>query len=830
MKTLAIAAAVISVIGVSAQERQPRTVSDFFRDFTTEWVRGDPNQAAATRYFSGAEQDRFEEQLTPGTPAYRHGRVLLAQKGLAELATFDRARMTDTERVSAELMQWQLRTLVEGEKYRDYVFPLEQFGGANVNLPNILTVTHPLVTEKDAVHYVARLGQVGMRMDEAIAEAQGLIAKNMLPPRFILRATLTQMRQFIATPPARNPFVTAFAERMAATAKSIPGTRREELRAQADRIVAAQVYPAWKRAIALLDPLVAHATDDAGLWRFPGGAEAYAYDLRRFTTTNLTADEIHQVGLRQVASIEKEMEGILRRLGRTDGPLKDRVKAIEKSQSYPLTEDGRRLIMAEVEQILRDAEKRAALQFDFRPKAPVIAQPYPRFRESNAAASYSPPAPDGSRPGTFQIPLRPERMTKYTLRTLVYHETVPGHHFQIALEMENEALPRFRRIRAFGGISALSEGWGLYAERLAAESGWYDNDPEGLLGQLDEELFRAKRLVVDTGIHAKHWTRQQAIDYGIEASEVERYVVNPGQACSYMMGELKILELRDKAKRALGDKFSVKDFHNAVLATGTVPLDLLERQVDAYLRVAGVVASLPKGESVVPVYHEPHHRMVFAAGTTKILDGQVPPGDTSWFHTHAEPILYITLSTSQQRTQVLGQEWGGGGRGAGPDAGRGNGPQGAAPAAVRPPAGPAVRVTSTTSYFEQPVTHRITNVGERLFRFIVVTNASAGDESATASGTGAGFPGKPELANRWFRAYRVSLAPGQTTEPHRHSTEAVIVQTSEGRALAVGPMTFELGEQGRWAWFDSGKVHEIRNVGSVPFEFVEVEVRRPAIP
>jgi quercetin dioxygenase-like cupin family protein len=414
-------------------------------------------------------------------------------------------------------------------------------------------------------------------------------------------------------------------------------------------------------------------------------------------------------------------------------------------------------------------------------------------------------------------------MTKYTLRTLVYHETVPGHHFQIALEMENAALPRFRRIRALGGISALSEGWGLYAERLAAESGWYENDLEGQLGQLDMELFRARRLVVDTGIHAKHWTRQQAIDYGIEASEVERYVVNPGQACSYMVGELKILELRDKAKKALGDKFSIRDFHSAVLAAGTVPLDVLERRVDAYVRVATVVAALPKGESVVPVYHEPHHRMLFASGTTKILEGQVPPGDTSWYHVHAEPILYITLSASQQRTQVLGQEMNAG-RGAPPPGGRGAAPAGARGNA---PAVPAIRATSTTSYYDEPVTHKITNVGERLFRFMVVTNASAGDE--TGANTGAGFPGKAELSNRWFRAYRQTLAPGQVSEPHRHTTESVIVQVSEGKGLAVGPMTWEFWEPGRWAWFDVDKEHEIRNTGTVPLEYIEVEVRRPEV-
>jgi len=170
------------------------------------------------------------------------------------------------------------------------------------------------------------------------------------------------------------------------------------------------------------------------------------------------------------------------------------------------------------------------------------------------------------------------------LRSTVYHETIPGHHFQIALELEDQNLPRFRRIRALGGISALGEGWGLYAERLAAESGWYGDDAEGLLGQLDSELFRARRLVVDTGLHAKRWPRQQGIDFGIEASEVERYTVYPGQACSYMMGELRILELREKAKKALGDRFSLREFHDVVLRTGTVPLGLLERQVDAYIR------------------------------------------------------------------------------------------------------------------------------------------------------------------------------------------------------------------------------------------------------
>jgi uncharacterized protein (DUF885 family) len=221
------------------------------------------------------------------------------------------------------------------------------------------------------------------------------------------------------------------------------------------------------------------------------------------------------------------------------------------------------------------------------PKAPVIAQPYPEFQWPNAAAGYTAPPLDGSRPGIFQMPLRPDQMTKFGLRTLVYHETVPGHHFQIALMNENTALPRFRRVRAFGGISAIGEGWALYAERLAAESGWYEGDAEGQLGQLDDALFRARRLVVDTGLHMKGWTRQQAIDYGIEPSEVERYVVNPGQATSYMVGQLRIVELREKARAAMGAKFSLRAFHNVVLGAGAVPLHLLEDQVDAYVRSAG---------------------------------------------------------------------------------------------------------------------------------------------------------------------------------------------------------------------------------------------------
>jgi uncharacterized protein (DUF885 family) len=574
--------AVLCSLAVLHVQAKQRPIDIFFETFTADWVRLSPNQATATRYFTGAEQDALEAQVTPSTQDWRQKRMALARRGLQQLKTFDRAGLTDIQRVSADLMAWQLGVVVEGEKYEDFVFPLEQFSGVNINLVNALTITHPLNTEKDAANYIARLRQVSTRLKEATDEAIWLGENGRLPPRFILQATIAQMEQFIGTPATPNPFVSAFADRMAAVS-AIPEARRDALQAEADQITSAQIYPAWRNAVEVLRRFQSRATDIAGLSRFPGGVEAYAHNLRRFTSTELNADEIHQIGLREVARIEAEMHTILKRLGRTEGSVAERVHQLKKDLAYPLTEDGRAQIMRDVDEFLRDAQQRSAQLFDTRPRTPVIARPVPQFREANAAASYNPPSRDGSRPGTFQIPLRASRMTRFGLKTLVYHETVPGHHFQIALELENTANPRFRQIRALGGISALSEGWGLYAESLAAENGWYENDLEGQLGQLDGELFRARRLVVDTGIHAKGWTRQQAIDYGIEASEVERYVVIPGQACAYMIGKLKLVELRDRTRAALGHRFDPKTYHNTVLMVGTVPLTLLEAEVDRFI-------------------------------------------------------------------------------------------------------------------------------------------------------------------------------------------------------------------------------------------------------
>ncbi len=558
----------------------------FFAGFSDDWMRRQPSSSTASRYFDGDVQAALDRELTPQTAAFDDASVAMAREGLARLATFDRAAMAEATRVSAELMQWQLERIVEGARFSHLQYPLHQFGGANVGLPNLMTVVHPVASARDADSYLARLRLFAPRMGEAVAEARAQAARGVLPPRFILHATIDQMRNFVSTAPAGNPLVTTYAARLA-DVDAIDDARRAALVAEATAIVEGGVYPAWRDGIAALEAQLPMSTDDAGLWRFPDGDHAYAFRLRQFTSTDLTADDIHAIGLREVARIEGEMDAILRTLGRTDGTVKARVVQLHKDLAYSNDDAGRAEIMADIETMMRDAERRAEALFNIRPTSRVVARPYPEYRWASAAASYTAPPLDGSRPGVYQMPLRPDRLSRFGLRTLVYHETVPGHHFQVALAVENDALPKFRQTRALGGISAFSEGWALYAERLAVEEGWYEGDAEGLLGQLDAELFRARRLVVDTGLHAKRWTRQQAIDYGIPPSEVDRYVVIPGQATSYKIGQLEMIRLRDKARAALGNRYDPRAFHDRVLLTGTVPLTLLEHEVDAYIAGGG---------------------------------------------------------------------------------------------------------------------------------------------------------------------------------------------------------------------------------------------------
>lgn len=561
--------------------------------FVADWMRLNPQRATQIQYFSGAEQDALDRQLVLASVWQdllgvrgAHARAELARRGLRELQQFPAANLTPQQRISAATLKWYLEVAVAREPFAHDRFIFEQFGGIHIGLVTFLTTMHPIRNARDVENYLARLARVAPVIDEGIAEAKSAADAGFLPPRFVLQRVQGQLETFLAPAPDHNPLVTTLATRMAAVQPALSAADRDRFLHAAAAEISATIVPAYRRVRALIADQLPHATDDAGLWTLPDGAAAYREALHELTNTDLSPDEIHAIGLREVARIEGEMDAILRPLGYREGTVLARYTKLCADRALPAKPDPRPQLLAQAESVIRDAEKRSALIFDRTPRSPVIVRREPALTEKSAAAHYTPPAPDGSKPGIFWLPL-PEVGPDVLwigagLKTTAYHEAVPGHHFQLSLEQENAELPRFQKLGAFGVNSAFAEGWALYAERLVDESHWYEGDPFGRLGYLRMQLMRAQRLVVDTGLHAQKWTRQQAIDYGFPASEVERYVVWPGQACSYMIGELRLVELRDKARAALGPKFSLQRFHDVVLR-GTVPLDVLGTEIDDWI-------------------------------------------------------------------------------------------------------------------------------------------------------------------------------------------------------------------------------------------------------
>jgi uncharacterized protein (DUF885 family) len=553
-------------------------IDQFFNAFFEKWVMANPEQASSMRLFSGDVQDRLDGQLSDISDAAAHARIARAKDGLAELKKFDRSKLTPEQKISAEMMEYQLSDIVAEEPFLAYSFPLNQFGGVQVRLPTLMTDVHPMRNARDAENYLARLSAAGSKINQAMAIMQDRAKQDIRLPGFISVETLGQMKRFTAPQPADNILVTSFAERLKKIG-AIDDAKKTAMIQSAEKLVRDSVYPAYRGAMDGLATVNAKASNDAGLWRLPKGAEAYAFALRRYTTTDMTPEQIHQKGLDEVSRIEKEMDGLFHKIGYTDGPIIQRFEKLQAEYSYPDTPDVRDKVLADYAKILKENNERSLEAFDRRPKAACIVQRIPAFQEANAAANYQGPPKDGSRPGIFRVPLPGPKFPKPGMRTLAAHEGIPGHHFQIASQVEMTTLPAFRRQNPFGSMSAFTEGWGLYAERLASELGWYKDDVPSDLGRLNGELFRARRLVVDTGIHAMKWSREQSIGYGIRQSEVDRYVMMPGQACSYKIGQMKILELREEAKKQMGARFSIKAFHNVVLGNGSIPLTLLARVV-----------------------------------------------------------------------------------------------------------------------------------------------------------------------------------------------------------------------------------------------------------
>lgn len=524
------------------------------------------------------------------------------ERELATLRSYDRARMNPSQRMSAEVMEYFLDDLVRQRKFLYHDYPLNQFRGFHNNLVDFMVTTHPLATARDARNYVKRLRAFGVAVDQTLEGVRLREERGVVPPRWMLEKVKGQLAEFAAAPPDSNVLVTHFARLTADSTEGLAPAARDELVAQATAAVREVVLPAWGRMSAVVERQLAIATDDDGAWKLPDGDAYYDALLRARTTTDLPADTIHALGRREVDRLHAQMLGILAARGFRSGDAAADVKRLRDlpANRFAATGDAaRESILAGYRGILADAERRVPEYFDVMPKARLEVRRVPAHQEKGSAGAYYDAASfDGSRPGVFYANLRdPAETARPDMRTLAYHEGVPGHHFQIAIAQEMKGAAFFRKVIPF---TAYSEGWALYAERLALENGWHPS-AEDSLGALQAELFRAVRLVVDTGIHRKRWTRQQAIDWMIAntgmdssevASEIERYVFMPGQACAYKVGQIAILALRERARAELGDRFDLRRFHNVVLTNGALPLTVLEKAVDDWIaserRGAGV--------------------------------------------------------------------------------------------------------------------------------------------------------------------------------------------------------------------------------------------------
>ncbi|MND83141.1 hypothetical protein D3C80_749910 [compost metagenome] len=507
----------------------------------------------------------------------------------------DRAQLTSVEQTYYDSLEFFGDTAMEGYAfpYGGGMFPspytVSQLGGAYQQIPDFLDSQHRIEAADDAEAYLSRLSDFAKGLDAERDRMQADFAAGAVPPDFVIDRTLTQMAAITGTAPADSVMSQSLARRTAE--KGIDG----DWAARAQAILANDVYPAIQRQADAFQAVRPGATHDGGVWRLPDGEAYYRFGLKYFTTSAMTPDEVHQMGLEQVAEISARADALLKAQGMTQGSVGQRIAALGKDPRfvYPNTDEAKDELLQELNVQMAAMQARVPDYFGRLPKSPCEIKRVPKAIEAGAPGGYyQPPALDGSRPGAYYINLRDTaEWPKWTLPTLTYHEAVPGHHFQIALQMERPDTPLLMKIM---GFSAYSEGWGLYAEQLADEMGVYENDPFGQIGYLQSLMFRAARLVVDSGLHHKRWSREQGIRYMVDtlgdqessiATEVERYCVWPGQASSYKVGHTTWVRLREDAKRRLGPRFDIKGFHDAGLNLGGVPLTVLERNLNAWTPV-----------------------------------------------------------------------------------------------------------------------------------------------------------------------------------------------------------------------------------------------------
>jgi uncharacterized protein (DUF885 family) len=559
----------------------------FFERALDERLQSDPGLAASLGLRIG--YDRWPDPTEQGDAE----RLAMAERQLRELRAIDPAQLDDATRLSWQAFELAEERRIARHRWRNHNYRFDK-NGAHVSLPAFLINTHRVETEADAIAYVRRLEGVRALMEQQLERASAAAKAGILPPKFVFAYVVEDAGNIIRgrpfdEGPADSPLLADFRGKVGAL--QIEEAKRESLLARAELALLSSVRPAYDAVIAWAREMDKQATQDDGVWKLPDGGAYYDYLLENFTTTKLTAEEIHQIGLREVARIHEAMRGVMKQVG-FEGDLAAFFEFMRTDPRfyYEDSEAGRAAWHADANRYIDGMRAKLPQLFITLPKTDVVVKAVEPFREKSAGkAFYQRPSLDGTRPGVFYGNLyNMKEMPKYELEALVYHEAIPGHHMQIAIATEEESLPRFRRL---GGYSAYSEGWGLYSERLGKELGFYA-DPYSEFGRLALELHRAVRLVVDTGLHAKRWTRAQTIRYHVENSPTsedaavratERYILNPGQATSYMIGMLKIVELRERAAAALGERFDLREFHDLVLRTGAVPLTVLESEVQRWI-------------------------------------------------------------------------------------------------------------------------------------------------------------------------------------------------------------------------------------------------------
>lgn len=512
---------------------------------------------------------------------------------LAMLERYDRKDLGREAQLSYDTLHYYLSNHLEGARFYLHDFPVNQMHGLQSALPEFLADVHQVTTRGEAEDYIARLQKFPLKFEQLVRFLRAQEAAGIQPPQFLVEKVLLQMHGFAGRPARENMLYTTFKAKLDAIPLSDMSekVRAELLQGVADAI-RNSVYPAYAELIRHFVDLQGRVVRNEGAWSLPHGDEYYAWCVRHHTSTNLTPQRVHELGLADVERIGGIMDRLLRQQGRDEGTVGERMQQLLRDPQYrfPDTEAGRKAMLEEYRAIVREADQKLADAFSIHPKAAIEVRAAPAQSGATApSAYYIPGAMDGTRPGVFYANLRSMGdIPRFGMRSTVFHEVMPGHHFQVSIAQELKGVPFFRRVMSF---SAYQEGWGLYAERLASEMG-LTPDPLDQLGRLRDEMMRAVRLVVDTGIHHKRWSREQAIAYMMQHTgmaqkevtvEVERYFVAPGQALAYKVGMLTILGLREHARQELGDKFDLKAFHHEILSHGALPMTVLERVVEDWI-------------------------------------------------------------------------------------------------------------------------------------------------------------------------------------------------------------------------------------------------------